>query len=541
MILNWLKKQKRWIGIFTILPFAVYYISCNITNPQDNIDVIFNTLSIATNASVNFVDAATGAPIGSSSQRMPVNLTITGSNSDKIVTSLNEPQTSFSTNVGLITFGVIDSYTPTSSNPVNITLVASSNGYQTTSLPISITSTGSSAYTIRMIKTSAPPTGTSTATPTSVPANSSGTTTSTVNITTSTEPASKGNASIIINSGTTLKDANGNPVTGNLIANVTYTSGSKAANNSSMPTGLSVNVSQGATRSRGYLQPAAVASYTIANQNSQLVSKLSSPVTLSMTIPSNTVNIATGNQIRSGDIVPIYSFNETTQMWQFETNSNAVGPDANGNFIASFQATHLSYWLSGWIASGGQVCTTDITLNILGSYSVLLLKLKISDNTILTQNVSSNQNKFVFSNLTIPKGLPVTIEAYSLLECPAVLVGSTTVQDLCSTNTVNLNVDQGSNLVNVNVDVTAICPNKNPVLKIKPSGYDIFILNQCGTENLGTINNGQITLNGLKMGATYTFGMFYKGVLYTQEHTIDQTYYNYNYNISDSVCNSDFK
>jgi hypothetical protein len=173
--------------------------------------------------------------------------------------------------------------------------------------------------------------------------------------------------------------------------------------------------------------------------------------------------------------------------------------------------------------------------------AALLLKLKVAGMTVLTQTINSNQNSFTFNNLTVPKNVPVTVEAYSLLECPATLVGTTTISDLCSVNTVTLNVNTGTDRTNVNVDVTAICPHKDPVLKVKPSGYDIYVLTSCGNINVGTLNNGLITLKGFKLNTTYTFGMIYKNTLYTQDHLVDQTSYQYNYNIADSVCNSDFK
>ncbi len=179
-------------------------------------------------------------------------------------------------------------------------------------------------------------------------------------------------------------------------------------------------------------------------------------------------------------------------------------------------------------------------MNITGSYSALTLKLKMAGQTILTANASGNQNSFTFRNLTLPKGVPATLEAYSLQECPATLVGSTTIPDLCSTNTITLNVGLPGT-VDVNVDVTAVCPNLSPVIKIKPSGYDIFILSPCGNVDLGTLNNGQITLHGLTMNHTYTFGIVYKNELYTHDYTVTGTSYTNVYEISDEVCNSDFK
>ncbi|MCL5028424.1 MAG: hypothetical protein M1480_05315 [Bacteroidetes bacterium] len=540
MKMNFSKKIKFVSAIVIVAFFAVIYTSCDITNPTKNIAVIFNTLSLNTTASVNFIDAATNQQIGANTQQA-INISFTGPDTDKIVTLREESLSTTSTNFGVISFGVRPDITPTPQNPVKVTLVASSNGYVTTSYPIIFQSTGSRSISISMISVSNPPQGTTTSTPTSVPTSNNGTTSSTVNVQTQSSSSTSGNASLSIPSGTTLSDANGNPVTGTLTATVTYSSGQNITSSGAMSSGLSVSfIDSSKSQSQGYIQPASVASFTITNQNGQVVHQLSQPVQLSLSVPNGTINPTTNATIKNGDIVPIYSYDETSQAWQFETKSTASGPDANGNFTLAFTATHLSNWLAGWINSGGQVCTQNITLNIVGDFSALMLKLKVSGTTVLTQNISSNQTQFVFNNVTVPKGLPVTIEAYSLLECPATLVGSVSVSDLCSQNNITLNVNPGNDRSDINVDVTAICADRDPVLKIKPNGYDIFVRTSCGDVNVGTLNNGKITLKGFILNTTYTFGVIYRGEMYSDSHLVDQTNYVFDYNLSADVC-KDFK
>jgi hypothetical protein len=534
--------KTGFVAILGSLILALIFWSCDVTNPMKDIAVIFNSLSINTTASVSIVDAATGMPIGSSSLPKSVTLTFSGPDAAKIVNASDQAITSLSTTYGVAAFGITTSYTPTSASPVRVTVVASAAGYQTTSMPLVFSSTGSVSSTVSMVNIASPPTGTSTAPTTPIQANTSGQTSATVAVKTSVETSSHGSAGLTINSGTGITDANGNALTGALSANITYFSGSNGISSGALPTGLSVGFIDPTNSSgQGFIQPAAFASFTITNQNGQQAKQFSTPVTVSMTIPGNTINPLTNQNVKNNDVVPIYSFNEASQVWQFEVNSSATGPDATGNFTLTFPISHLSNWLAGWISSGGKVCTNNFTLNITGSYTSLLLKMKLSGTTILTSSLSSNANSYTLRNVTVPKGVPVTIEAYSLTECPATLVGSTTVTDLCSTNNVSLNVNQGGNITDVDVDVTAFCPHKDPVLQVKPSGYEIFILSPCGNLDVGTLNKGHITLHGLKLGSTYTFGMIYKNTLYTQDYTVDQNHYTFNYNIPDDVCDKDFK
>ncbi|MDE3056746.1 MAG: hypothetical protein KGJ59_02145 [Bacteroidota bacterium] len=104
MKFNPIRKLRLTFGIksslFVIAGIAILalvYWSCNITNPLNNIAVIFNSLSIDTHASVNFVDAATGIPIGSSSQPVSVTLKFSGPDAAKIVDASDKAITSAST------------------------------------------------------------------------------------------------------------------------------------------------------------------------------------------------------------------------------------------------------------------------------------------------------------------------------------------------------------------------------------------------------------------------------------------------------------
>ncbi len=263
MIASLKRKYRLILGAVFVAVFVTFYTSCSITDPIKNIALVFNTLSISTTASVNFVDAATGQPIGSPSQHTSVNLSFTGPNANEIVTTLDVPMTSTSTQSGVLEFGVSSSVTPTSQSPVMVTLVASSNGYQTTSYPVTISSTGSQAITIGMVKISAPPQGTSTATPTQVQTSSGGQTNTTTTVQTNAEATTGGSAQITVPSGTTIKDANGNALTGSLTVNVTYFSSNQSANGA-LPTGLSVtSTDQSGSTGSGYIQAAGFASFTM--------------------------------------------------------------------------------------------------------------------------------------------------------------------------------------------------------------------------------------------------------------------------------------
>lgn len=529
-------KTILFLTVMFISFLGILFTSCDITNPTKNIAVIFNTLSVSTTASVNFIDAATRQQIGQTSQKT-VTISIAGPDRDKVINLREEAVTTLTTDHGFINIGIRNDITPTPQNPIRISLVAKTDGYILTSIPVTIQSSGNKSFSVTMVNITNPPTGSITSPNTQAKSNSSGQVLTTINVQTNREPLSNGDASMNINNGTGLRDADGNPVTGDLTATATYFTNKSDASISALPTGLTSNaVDKTGNTIRGYIQAACFTSFNVTSQTGQVARTFSAPVQMSMVIPSNTRNPSTNSLIKNGDPVPIWSYDESNAQWKYETTATAIGPDNQGNFRVSYSASHLSWWLVAWIQSGGEVCTKNLSLNINGSFSALLLKVKSGNSLIFQTNATSLQNNYVFENVTLPKSLPITIEAYSLLECPSELVGSVSVQDLCSVDNINLDLNSSSGRSDVDVDVTAICSDRDPVLKVKPNGYSIFIRTSCGDVNVGTLNNGKITLRGFKLNSNYTFLLEYKNNVYTHDEYVDKTSYVIDYDLSNESC-----
>ncbi len=531
------QKNIKWFLSITIIVFlSICYISCDITNPTKNLSVIFNTLAVSTTASVNFVDAATRQQIGQTSNK-PIVVTIAGPDKDKVINLSEELVTTLTTDHGLVNIGIRNDITPTALNPIRITVVAKTDGYILTSIPITINSNGNKSYSVTMVNMNNPPTGSITSPNTPVQSNSSGQVLTTVALQTNKEPLSNGDASMNINTSTTIKDASGIPLTGSLTANAIYFTNKADASLSALPTGLTTNaITQTGNTTRGFIQAACFASFNITSQTGQTARTFSAPVQMSMVIPSSTKNPLTNSNVKNGDPIPIWSYDESNAQWKYETTANAVGPDNQGNYRVSYSAAHLSWWLAAWIQSGGEVCTKDLSLNINGDFSALLLKVKSGNTLIFQTNATSLQSHYEFENLVLPKALPITIEAYSLLECPAELVGSTSISDLCSTDNVELNLNSGPSRANISVDVTAMCTDRKPILKVKPNGYSIFVRTSCGDVNVGILNNGLITLKGFKLNTNYTFMIEYKSNVYTHDEYINKTSYVIDYELTSEAC-----
>ena len=159
-------------------------------------------------------------------------------------------------------------------------------------------------------------------------------------------------------------------------------------------------------------------------------------------------------------------------------------------------------------------------------------------------NSSQNPNPYTFPML-LPRGIPLTWAAYEM----GTPVGSGPFQNSCGDDTINLNLPPGPELVDVDVEVIAVCPNLNPVIEFRPSGpgYQIFGTIKSnsllgGVIFIGYLTDGRITVKGLKLHATYTFSIItMEGQMYTNDYVIEGTSYTFTYIIPDATCNANFK
>ncbi len=519
-----------------VLLLSVSYFGCDIKNPVDGLAVIFNTLPINTTASVQVVDAKTGEQVGYQNSET-VTIAFQGKDKDKIINLIEEPVTSLKTKTGVANFAIKNDVTPTAANPVKFTIVVSANGYISNSIPVTIKSSGDKSYSINMVKTSAPPQGSSTSDETNVPTDQSGNVTTETTVQTNEESTSGGTASVTIPSGTQVSDSEGRPVKGNLSLTAYYVNPNSGNDLTSLPGGsLSASVvDQQGTTQDGFIEPMALASFDLTNDSGEQIHNFSSPIELTMEIPAGTINKSTNEIIKNGDSVPVYSYDQDNGVWKYETDGVAEGPNSKGNFDVKFQTTHLSWWLVATLNTT-TICNKNLVLNVVGDFTSLEVKL-YADNTYMTSvNLTSNQKHFEFQNLSIPSNTPVKAVAYSRLECPAQQVGSVEVSDLCSVDTVNLDVSSSSDIVDVNVQTTAICRDRDPELRFRPDGYAIYIDNGCSLIQVGTLHDGAITLKGFKLNSSYTFKLEYKEAWYDTTVVVDKTFYDIDYVLDNSVC-----
>jgi hypothetical protein len=345
--------KKLLISIITITVLAsslLYLQSCDIKNPTENVKLLINTDAPPTAISVNIFDGNTNTLI---TGLRTIRLDIEGPDKNKITDMGKNPKTSFLSGDGFISFGVIDGAV----YPLNITVIAKTDGYLTTSIPLKINSSGGS-FDIYLVKKTSPPQGV--VVNTSTIANAvNGVVQTEGSISTSISNGAGGVSKIRLPAGTIITDNLGEPLNGILTCELAYFDPTKASSRRCFPGGFTVN----SGGSSYIMYTAGFSSLVITETGSGKVAKnFSGPLPeVTIEIPTGTNNYQFSRPIQTGDLIPILSYDPGTGAWKDE---NAAGgtviTGANSNFAIKFNINHLTYYNLDF---KGPTCPTDINVH----------------------------------------------------------------------------------------------------------------------------------------------------------------------------------
>ncbi|MEJ2763401.1 hypothetical protein VV869_05405 [Photobacterium sp. MCCC 1A19761] len=172
--------------------------------------------------------------------------------------------------------------------------------------------------------------------------------------------------------GTQLLDASGDPVTGTVTANIVHFSNEPNGNASNesvldaFPGGLEPDVILGAdgredpALAGGGFISAGFTAIQLQNENGDTVAKFDQDITLTFDVPADTINPGTNEKIKTGETIPVWSYDETTGRWKTEGDGTVGAPNAATNtFTLAKDITHLSYYNLDYF--WGKRCKANIT------------------------------------------------------------------------------------------------------------------------------------------------------------------------------------
>ncbi len=321
------------LTLFTALLFA----GCK-RELTEGIDTVINTNVYIAPTVISFVNANETSPV----QPKDFTVTITGKDAAKVV--MQSGGTNFKVVGGMLQLALLSTAIPTATSPITFNVNVAVDSFAPTSQTIIISDTISTVETIKLVDYYNPVAGTAAIVATGSLNN--GASPSVQTIATATNSTTTETTKITIPAGTIMQDANGNTINASsLTSQVIYFSPNTPDALSAFPGGLSPKDVIGANG-----QPidggvdfvtAGLASIKMKAGNTE-VKKFNTPISVEMQINSAFENPETGTAIKAGDKIPVWSMEEATGQWKYE--SEATVTSIGGKLAVQFPASHLSIY-----------------------------------------------------------------------------------------------------------------------------------------------------------------------------------------------------
>ncbi len=524
-------KEGLYLKVFIAVIFsALIYAGCK--KPTEGLEVAITTASLFESpVVVNFenANAKSTVPLGD----FPVII----SGKDAGLVQMGSGGTNFKASGGLLALALKQGVKATATSPVVFNVYAEIPGYAPVTRTITVISDSLSVYNVKALEYASPADGTSVVqTQTALNAGTS----ALVAIATPTSPTLAEVSNIIIPAGTQMLDANNNVINGTTLKSnvVHYGTGSPTVA-AAFPGGLSpTNVLD----QNGAAIPGGVNFVTAGLLSIDMsvggvpVKKFSKPLAIEQGVAPDLINFETGNPVKAGETIPLWSLNEQTGQWRAE--GTATITEVGGKLVAKYTISHLSSWNLDWSYAGYSNVYKALKINLVpgrqpfvGEYEV---QLQTANGGYLAgfhnykPHVDFFQEGYGFGNniryntikdrygfgIFVPNINRAKVVVYAT---NGTIVGQSAIFDPVNAGAINVNVNNppASEFVNLKVDVKAKCSNKNimsPVtatiiLQNKTQPYKEYIYLEDGV----IYGQPRILLVGHQYEVTTTFnGVVYK-------------------------------
>ena len=475
------RKDSALIVFFvSIIALLVVLALNSCRKPNDHIGLIVNenTLSKAP-VILHFANA------NSSSTVQPGNFNVQISGKDSDLVQMDGGGTSnFQASHGFLPLSLVEAAAPSPTNPVTFNVSAQIPGFAPVVQTITITKDTATIVDIGAIEYANPAKGTA------VLINHSALSSGVSTGTTLNVPASGGmveSAQITIPEGDQMEDINGNAISaGQLTSSIVDYSAVSTTSYGAFPGGFSPTniVDVSGNQLNGGLPINFVSAGLISikmEADGTPVHHFSKPLQVSMKLDPTTTNFITGQSIRAGDVVPLWSLAEESGQWKSEGNVT-ITSDESGNLLANFQTTHLCCfnldW--SWTVAGHPYGTCFVPLRV--TIHCGAGKSGIYDVTIVTpanQYLAGAHGEFVHDgDVVVFPSVPsiaqckVVISDFNLYLDPGLpILAQTGLFNPCTQGAIDLffGAPAAPDFINVTLNISGHCSNKN--INVLPSGW----------------------------------------------------------------------
>ncbi|MEM6783087.1 MAG: hypothetical protein AAF624_05060 [Bacteroidota bacterium] len=460
---------------------------------------------------VTVIDATTQRPVNGE-----VSLTIAGDDAALIVDPLfYDPIEAVTTASGTIALALPDGTEVSADAPVRFDVIVRADGYITTGRSISIRSTGADVFEVRMLPLSGEaPEGVSVAADADAGSTTNqGTLREPVTITTPTDNQTQARATVTIPEGVTITDAQGRALRGDLTATVAYYSPQSPEAMALFPGGfddLAVTRADGSTARGGALQTVGFVSIDIFDEAGRRAEQFSAPLDVTMDVPAGMINPETGAPVAAGDQIPVWTYDEITGRWTEEGSFTAPGggfivgePTQDGLIPLAFSVDHLSNKAGGWYDTAAAACTD-------GAELVLTNRNDLPVRAVITvPGYSFNRTIHMLSDTLRLDGFPSNIPSANVaffFEDGS--LGSIAVDNPCGARVEAELTNVPSDRVTAEFLSNVVCSSQN--VTTLPS--ILIQANRVGVTQPSylRVENGELTVSGVMMGAEYEVAVDYK-------------------------------
>ncbi|NCP84314.1 MAG: hypothetical protein GW823_05340, partial [Bacteroidetes bacterium] len=374
----------------SLVAISIFILSCDFKGVTDDFDIVINNSIFKQQIVVELFDPVNQANLEADNI---LKVEILGRDADKIVTDAGEKVSTSKFAGGAIALAVNPNKNP-NNEPVEFILKVTGTNYLTTTIPIFLSDKDSTAtLSANLVNKLNTPQGIDYIKNTKPLVNN--TLSSDVSIETSGVKAET-KSEITISAGTVFQDANGNTISGTqIVSEIVNFSSKNPEALASFPGGFmpqEITDENGNKVNNASFQTAGFVSIEMQIGNKE-VKKFSKPITIKMQVAADFVNPETGNPIKVGDIIPIWSYSKNDGTWDFH-RKGTVTLD-NGNFVVVYSTTHLSWYNLDYY---GSRCTNTGWVYRNGSWNYLgNTKINITMNGINSNNSVRLYSDFVFA------------------------------------------------------------------------------------------------------------------------------------------------
>jgi hypothetical protein len=444
-----MKRIDIVLALASIVLLGILLNSCK--NPGEGVTININTNVLKAPTAVRFVNAVKNAP----HQPGSFPITIGGKDAALVVTASNK--TTFTATDGRIFLALKKGVIPSESNPIIFTIAAEVPGFTPATHTFRITKDKPMLVEIPMVEYANPVKGTSARVQDDPLVG--GTTATAITIETPLTLGMTEQATISIAPGTKFLDAAGNVINAARLETRVVNYGSDAPESlAAFPGGFNATTVLG---ENGQAIPGGAAFITAGfiaidmYAGGTEVKSFSKPLTVKMGISKTLLNPETGAKVKVGDVWPVWSLDDKTGQWAYEAKSTVVA-NADGDFIASFSPTHLSFWNFNHVLN---FCQNELTItfnapNYLdGVYSVEMRNdrgYKYETSLIITDKLSNTFRA------------PVGNAKFIVRDANRNIVAETDLFDACNANSIAVSMPNAVaiDIVNVMMKLKGVCPNK---------------------------------------------------------------------------------